>query len=455
MSPADVNTGTPTAVTYERLEQWREIAAAIKTALDIGGEPGMDLLIGRMAEWTEAVDEWNSALHTCWELASRGLRDEAYQWHAEGFFEAGDLLLEAFRREGWADWQAALQDRGITAPQFDEALRGLVRGHVEGFVSGNGLRDRLDALRRNVLARGDLGERLTLLTGIRNVDAERGVWTDMMTPIRRQRAGQLETDIRASLQTQDFAKLTRLIEELQSVDWEGQLSGRIVSFARAVPGLMKSRAGVQAIEEAVSQLAVRCRDLADNQVVQSPSFAVMLKAALQSRARYLAARQDFVQAVQQASTTPETASIVSALKLVDQVKAVEQSAKQSLAWLAQQEQFEKVRADFEAREDEIQKLIERASVTGAGWEEVRHKADKWLRRESEVRISTKRLCERSAGFVPSSTTALLDELEACRNTVRAGRDRVVRREKIAIAAVVGVLLLFVAFIVGVFFVSTT
>jgi hypothetical protein len=453
MSPTDANTGTPAAVTYERLEQWRDIAAAIKTALDIGGEPGMDLLIARMAEWAEALDEWSSSLHTCWELASRGLRDEAAQWHADGFFVVGDLLLEAFSREGWTDWKAALEARDVLTPQFDYELRNLVKAHVEDFISGRSLRDGLDALRCNVLLRGDLGERLTLLTSIRHLDASRGIWTNMIAPIRRQRADHLDAEIRAALQEHNFTKLVRLIEEIQSVDWEGQLSGTVVSLAKAVPSLLKCRNGIGSMEEAASQLAVRCRDLSSNQSLHSPSFSVMLHSALESRQNYLATREDFVQSFQHANAIPETSSVAAAMRLLDQFKAVEQSAKRPLAWLAQQEQFEKVRADFCRKEDDIQKLIEQAPAPGIGWEEFKDKASQWLRLESKVRIATNRLCERHPGFVPPSTTSRVNDLDVCRSAVKAERDRVVSREKIAIGAVVGVLLLFFLFIVGVFFIS--
>jgi hypothetical protein len=304
-----------------------------------------------------------------------------------------------------------------------------------------------------VLIRGDLGTRLTRLTSIRNLDPGRGVWNDMIAPIRRQRAGQIEAELRAALQSQNFQKMARLVEELQTVDWEGQLSGPIASLAKCVPHLLRCRSGIHSIEEAASQLAVRCRDLSSNQALQSPSFSLMLKAAIQSRQNYLAAKQDFVQSLQHVNAMPETASVAAAMKLLDQAKAVEQSAKRSIAWLAQQEQFEGVRTEFNKKEDDIQRLIATAPASGVGWEECKQKAAKWLRLESDLRITTNRLCERCPGFVPPSTSSLLAELEVCRNTVKAHRDRVVFLEKIAIAAVVGVLLLFVLFVVGVFLFS--
>jgi hypothetical protein len=141
------------------------------------------------------------------------------------------------------------------------------------------------------------------------------------------------------------------------------------------------------------------------------------------------------------------------MKLLDQAKAVDQSAKRSIAWLAQQEQFESVRTEFNQKEDDIQRLIAMAPASGVGWEECKQKSAKWLRLESDLRIATNRLCERCPGFVPPSISSLLAELEDRRKTVKADRDRVLFWEKMAIAAVVGVLLLFVLFVVGVFLFS--
>ena len=456
MSPAEENTGTPPAATYERLEQWREIAAAVKTALDIGGEAGMDLLIGRMSEWSEAVDEWSSSLHVCWDMASQGKRDEARQWHADGFFAVGVQLLEPFKREGWADWQAALEEREVPVPHVDQNLGDIAKENSsqrEFELQDNfsrPLQERLAALRRNVIGRGDLGERLTLLTSIRSLDAGSQIWKDMIAPIRRQRAGQIEAEIETALQEQNFNRLARLIEEVQTVDWEGQVSGRLASLAKAVPSLLKCREGIHSLEEAATLLGTRCRDLQGNQGINLPSFSVMLKAALQARKTYLATRQGFVQSLQHANSTPETASVVAQLKLLEQAQAVESGAKKTIAWLAQQEQFEEVRAEFCRKEDDIQKLIKMAPSSEAGWDEFKQKAVRWLQLEGDLRISTNRLCERCPGFVPPSTSSLLAELAACRTAVKADRDRVAGKEKVVIAIVVGVLLLVVSLVVIVF-----
>ncbi len=80
-------TGQPPAVTYEQLREWERLADDIDAALKMGGEQGMELLIGLMADWCVIADEVNTAFQTCCEFASRGLRDEAIHWHAPGFFD--------------------------------------------------------------------------------------------------------------------------------------------------------------------------------------------------------------------------------------------------------------------------------------------------------------------------------------------------------------------------------
>ena len=40
MSTVETTTGFPPAVTFERLDEWRDIAAAVESALSMGGEPG-------------------------------------------------------------------------------------------------------------------------------------------------------------------------------------------------------------------------------------------------------------------------------------------------------------------------------------------------------------------------------------------------------------------------------
>jgi hypothetical protein len=120
-----------------------------------------------------------------------------------------------------------------------------------------------------------------------------------------------------------------------------------------------------------------------------------------------------------------------------------------LARLGQQEQFEKLRLQFCAKEDDIQKLIAMAPSAGGSWEEFKQKAARWLELESKVRIAASRLCSNSPDFVPPSTAARLAELDACQKALKAARDRVVVNEKIVIGAVLGGLLLVVVVIVAV------
>lgn len=451
MSPPDYNSGTPPAVTFERLEQWREIAAAIESALNMGGEPGMDLLVSRMAEWNEAVDEWTTGLQTCIELGSRGLRDEALQWHAEGFFEAGDSLHAPTCRDGWDAWQASLEENVIPLPRFDldlrEAVRNLSAELQARDIAGRSLQEQINGLRRNALVRGEMGERLTLLNSIRSLDQGREIWTDMIAPIRRLRADRIESEARAALAARDFSQLARQVEEVQNVDWEGQLPGTVVALMNAATHLIRSKDALHALSEAAAQLGMRSREL-EGQPLNLPSFGTLLRAAMQARQRYLAVRQHLTQSLQHAASVPETKAAAVALKLVEQGKQIDATAKPSLAWLGQQEQFEKLRLQFCAKEDDIQKLIAMAPSSGGSWDEFKQKAARWLELESKVRIATNRLCSNSPDFVPPSTAARLAELDACQKVVKEARDRVVMNEKIVVGAVIGGLLLVLVVIVA-------
>jgi hypothetical protein len=452
MSPYADNTGSPPAVTFERLEQWREIAAAIDSALNMGGEPGMDLLVSRVAEWNEAVDEWTTGLQTCLELGSRGLRDEALQWHAEGFFDAGESLTRPTERAGWDEWKAALEENEILLPRFDLELLGIVRNFTADLqgrdIAGRSLEEQLDRLRRNTLIRGDLGERLTVLETIRSLDAGREIWNEMIVPIRLGRAERIESELRAALEGRDFPKMARLIEEVQGVNWEGQLPGRVFELTNSVAHLMASRDKIHELGEAAAQLGMRANELKD-QPINLPSFATLLRAALQARQNYLAIREQLKQSLQCVASVPETKAVGAALKLIEQGKQVDTSARPSLAWLGQQAQFENLRLKFCEKEDDIQRLIEMAPGPGTSWDELKHKAARWLELESKLRIATNRLAANTPDLVPPSIAVHLAKLDSCRKAVQTARDRVVKQEKIAIAAVVGGLLVVILVIVSV------
>jgi hypothetical protein len=450
MSPTDYYTGSPPAVTFERLEQWRDISAAIESALNMGGEPGMDLLMSRMAEWNEAVDEWTTGLQTCLELGHRGLRDEALQWHAEGFFDAGDGLYAPIRREGWNAWQTTLEEKDIPLPRFDLDLRETVGNYVVELraldISGRSLQEQIGELRRNALIRGDMATRLTCLNSIRILDAGREIWNEMIAPIRRTRAEQIEAEVRVALEARDFMKMARQVEEVQSVDWEGQLPGRVVALITGIAHLMNSRNEIHRLDDSAAQLAMRTRELKD-QPLNLPSFGKLLQAALQARQNYLSVRQGLGQSLQHTASVPETKTVVAALKLTEQGKQIDASVKSALSWLGQQEQFEKLRKIFCAKEDEIHNLIAMAPAPGGGWEAFKQKTARWLELESKLRITTNRLCAESPGFVPPSTVACLAKLNSLRKAVTAARDRVVKNEKLVIGAVIGGLLIIVLIVV--------
>jgi len=452
MSTVETTTGFPPAVTFERLDEWRDIAAAVESALSMGGEPGMDLLVSRAAEWNEAVNEWTAGLQTCLELGARGLRDEALQWHAEGFLEAGDLLCAPTQRDGWVEWQETLEQRQVPLPRFDTELRALVARLSTELqtpdVAKRSLRDRIDGLRRNALIRGDLGERMTLLESIRKHDGAREAWIGMIGPIRRLRGEQIESQLRSALSKQDFRRLNKLLEEVHSVNWEGYLPGSVAGLADAISQLIVSKDAIDALSESASHLRVRTREL-ESQPLNLPAFGTVLRAALQARNEYVQIRQQFSQSLQQAASLPETKSVAVSLQLNDKRKHMDTSIKPVIKRLAQHEQFENLRSQFCEQEDEIQKLIANAPTSGGSWEVLKDKATRWLEHETRLRIATNRLCANTPDFVPPSTAARLAELEAARIAVKAARERVIVHEKMAIGGVIGALLFVVVLFIAI------
>jgi hypothetical protein len=211
-------TGNPPAVTYEQIEAWTKLADDIAAALAMGGEAGLDLLTGIMAEWSEAVDDVNTARQICIDLASKGRRHEAIHWHAENFFDLADRLDPD--RPGWEAWEQSLRARGIVTPRVDPELKELANRIHEDLeqrdLAGRSLGDHLVDLRNNMLLRGHLGERLVTLEAIRGLDPSPQIWRNMISPIRRRRVDVIADEVRAAIARRDYEALESLRVEVAS-----------------------------------------------------------------------------------------------------------------------------------------------------------------------------------------------------------------------------------------------
>jgi hypothetical protein len=84
---------------------------------------------------------------------------------------------------------------------------------------------------------------------------------------------------------------------------------------------MASRDKIHELGEAAAQLGMRANELKD-QPINLPSFATLLRAALQARQNYLAIREQLKQSLQCVASVPETKAVGAALKLIEQGKPV-------------------------------------------------------------------------------------------------------------------------------------
>jgi hypothetical protein len=451
MSITESATGSPPAITHDQLENWRQIADDVDAALQMGGEIGMDLLVGRMADWCTAVDELNGGLRTCWEMGARGLRHEAINWHADGFFETGDRLRPD--RPGWDQWRAAFLSRGIATPQLDDKLKEKVDRMFDDLsmrnLSGQTLRDQLDSLRRNVLVHGHLGERLTLLESIRSIDAGRPVWDEMLAPLREQRAEKIAVEVDAAVARGNFATLAALREEVASVNWASALPPQIITNLEAAAHWEQSVAAIEQLNAATQQFVARCAELREIPI-NSPTFVATLETARQARTHYHLSVDTFTSALRAACDAPNIAAQIKKTDLLSAGKKMGDSAKPALSWLEGQDAIDRLRGRFLEMSNALQRLLNAAPVSNGSWDDFKAAATKWLDQSKAATARARSLCREIPSAAPKSMEVEIDELGAVRMRVEKDLAAIKRWEKIIIACVVGtVVLLFLIAIVGV------
>jgi hypothetical protein len=451
MSISESATGSPPAITHDQLENWRQIADDVDAALQMGGEMGMDLLVGRMADWCTAVDELNGGLRTCWEMGARGLRHEAINWHAEGFFETGDRLRPD--RPGWDQWRGAFSSRGIATPQLDEKLKEKVDQMFEDLsmrnLSGDTLSAQLDSLRRNMLVHGHLGERLTVLESIRNIDAGRPVWDEMLAPLREQRADKIATEVDAAICRGDFATLAALREEVASVNWAGAIPQHIITNLDAAAHWQQSIAALEQLNATTRQFVARCTDLRGISI-NSPTFVATLETARQARTHYHQGIDTFTSALRAACDAPQIEAQIKKTDLLSAGKKIDDSAKSALSWLEGQDAIDRLRGRVLEMSNVLQRLVNSAPVSNGGWDDFKAAATKWLDQSKTATTRARSLCQEIPAAAPKSIEVQIDELGTVRKRVEQDLAAIKRWESMIIACVVGtVVLLFLIAIIGV------
>jgi hypothetical protein len=444
-------TGNPPAVTHEQIEAWTKLADDIAAALAMGGEAGLDLLTGIMAEWSEAVDDVNTARQVCVDLASKGRRHEAIHWHAENFFDLADRLDP--ERPGWEAWEQSLRARGIVTPRMDPELKELANRIHEDLeqrdLGGRSLGDHLVDLRRNMLLRGHLGERLVTLEAIRGLDPSPQIWRNMISPIRRRRVDVIADEVAAAIARRDYEALESLRAEVASQDWGDDLPA-------SVSVLLESTAGCEGLSDLKRRLGQATATVvgrveeARRQIPESPGCLATIEVAKEARAKFHELRNNLVASMKAASATPEASAIVEESGVRDALRQFDEAVREPGAWLDKQQEMARIRAAAAEIEAKVLRVIEKAPEMSGEKEVFQRRLKEWKQLAEQALEKYRKRAARLPGGVPDSTAAMFQRLQATRQEHEDYLKGLQRREKTIVAAfIIGLFVVVLLLIMGV------
>lgn len=445
MPLADIASGTPPAVTHEMLEEWRKIADDVNAALTMGGEQGIEILGSLMAEWCAAVDDVNTAREVCALLAARGLRSEALQWHADGFFEVAEQLTPE-DRPGWEEWQAALLSRQMPIPVVDPNLRDAAARIADDMtlldLSGRSLADWMKDLRLNALLGGRLGDRLTTLEAIRGIDPDGSAWGEMISPIRRQRAGEIAGEVAAAITRSDFAMLESLRRELNSQDWGAVLPASLIADLESAQHWQTLIGGRRAVAEAAARLISQAKTLR-TQTTDSVNYDNVLRATIDARTAYLDLWGGVNKNSQIACRVPSIAAKLRDSGELARYKQIDVAAREEFPWIQDQELYSQVREKFSGIEHQILQHIRKAPLEGGEWDAVKASAAAWKRAAAGLRDKAEGMPAKARIGMPVSTQAAIGKLDETRRHIDERLKKIRLWEFVVISILLGIVGLFV------------
>ena len=444
-------TGNPPSVTHEQIDAWTKLADDIAAALAMGGEPGLDLLTGIMAEWSEAVDDVNTARQICVDLASKGRRHEAIHWHAENFFDVADRLDPD--RPGWEAWEQSLRGRGIVTPRMDPELKELANRIHEDLESrdlaGRSLIDHLVDLRRNMLLRGHLGERLVTLQSICDLDPSPQIWRNMISPIRRRRVDVIADEVQAAITRRDYDALESLRAEVASQDWGDDLPA-------SVSLLLESTAGCEALGELKRRLGQAAATVvgrveeARRQIPESPGCLATIEVAKEARVKFHNLRNTLVETIRAASATPEASVIVDESGVKDALRQFDDAVREPAAWLEKQAEEARIRVAAAEIEAKVLRVMEKAPAKAGDKEAFQRRLTEWKQLAEQALEKYRKRAARLPGGVPARTEDVFQRLQATRQDLEDHLKSLQRREKMLVAGfIIGLCVVVLLLVVGV------
>jgi hypothetical protein len=442
---ADQPSGDPPAVTHEMLEQWRKLAEDVGAALTMGGEAGMDMLRGLMAEWCETVEDVNKAREICVEMAAEGRRHEAIWWHADGFFDVADRLSP--ERPGWEAWEEAFLDLGVIVPRVNHELKEMAdQIHADLLaqdLTGRSLEEHIDTLRRNVLARGHFGERLTILQEIRAIDPAGNIWEEMLQPLRVRRSGEIEAELNAAIAEDDFAAIDRLKREADSGDWGSNgIPSKIGTMLDAAANWRLATGLRRTLADSAADLLSKSQSVEQamrNGATNAASFPATLNAAVKAREAYQQCRQRFHEAVAVTRRVPAIGERVVQSGVAATAEQSDAAARGATKIIGDAENYWRWVQKFRQWEADAEGVIHSAPLHGGrDWDDIKRQGRKWLEeRAAAIRINLGKLQAKAPCEKPQSTADVERRLDAAAKAVRERLDRIKLREKLIIVGVLG------------------
>ena len=432
------DTGNPPAIRWEDLQDWNTLADNIDAALKMGGEQGMDLLLGIITDWCRVVDEINSAYQICCDLAAQGLRDEAITWHAEGFFDIADRLDPD--RPGWEAWAQALSDQGVILPSLDADSKALTNQIFDDMkamhINGQVLEQEVKALRRNMLARGDLSERLSILDRLQECDPTGPNWREMLKPYRKKRAGEVNSEVTAFVKNEDVRALCRLNAEIERQNWDDELDAETRASLAAAIGWEKAESSLHYLRQEVRELVARCRE-GQNAEYGSVGYQNAIHIARNHRNRIVEVWKEMNAGLATADECTRIRRIVRKKQIVETAKSIEQAAKGESVWLQEQDSFEQVKMKFSDLDDVILKILNKVpTYQFPNFDSFKTSSKKWLKKAEEVILYSRRLCKHSP-MIPKESEAIIQRLVQTEQSVKTKRASVKKQENIFILSIFG------------------
>lgn len=238
-----------------------EFAKALDSVVEGVALDAIDAVSDCLARYNEIIPGLDERSRFCASLLEKGLRHEALGYEAEepALLEAVTLLDLAGRPQ-WQQWRESLKSLGFPEPQMPKMdVAQELREAQEQVVR---LKPLLDQWRRFNLMNAPLPMRVALLRQLRKHDPNNEAWHDTLKLHEKQRAMQIDAEVKEAAATRDEQRLSALADEFKA-EWLEPPAQRIVrTVETALAAIRGSRLDGEIVQVADGLVAaLEARDL--------------------------------------------------------------------------------------------------------------------------------------------------------------------------------------------------